>query len=46
MAETGLRTGTIATRNESERIETDAGAIEVVPAWRFLLDQSDSGDKG
>lgn len=46
MAETGLRTGTIVTRNESERIETDAGAIEVIPVWRFLLDQPDSGEEG
>lgn len=41
MAELGLRTGTIVTRNESERIPVDAGTIEVVPAWRFLLDQPD-----
>ena len=46
MAETGLRAGTIVTKNESERIETDAGAIEVVPAWRFLLDQPDSAEEG
>ena len=38
MAELGLKTGTIVTRNESERFDTDAGDIEVVPAWRFLLD--------
>lgn len=38
MAELSLKTGTIVTRNENERIDTDAGAIEVVPAWRFLLD--------
>ena len=46
MAETGLRTGTIVTRNENERIETDDGAIEVVPAWRFLLDQPDAAEEG
>lgn len=28
----------IVTREESELVETDAGDIEVVPAWRFLLD--------
>lgn len=36
MAELSLKTGTIVTRNENERIDTDA--IMVVPAWRFLLD--------
>lgn len=46
MAETGLRSGTIVTKNETERIETDDGPIEVVPAWRFLLDQPDSGEEG
>lgn len=46
MAETGLRAGTIVTKNETERIETDDGPIEVVPAWRFLLDQPDSGEEG
>ena len=38
MAELGLKTGTIVTRNEHERIKVKAGTIEVVPAWRFLLD--------
>jgi predicted AAA+ superfamily ATPase len=38
MAELGLKTGTIVTRNEDERIASDGGTIEVVPAWRFLLD--------
>ena len=37
MAEQGLKTGTIVTRNEEERIRAEAGSIEVVPAWRFLL---------
>ena len=46
MAETGLRSGTIVTKSETERIETDDGPIEVVPAWRFLLDQPDSGEEG
>ena len=44
MAETGLRTGTIVTRGESERIPVDAGTIEVVPIWRFLLDQPDAAE--
>ena len=42
MAELGLKTGTIVSRNEGERIEVEAGTIEVVPAWRFLLDLPDS----
>ena len=40
MAELGLRTGTIVTRHEHGRIEAGDGTIEVVPAWRFLLDLS------
>ena len=42
MAELGLKTGTIVTRNDDERIKTDAGTIAVIPSWRFLLDLSDS----
>jgi len=38
MAELGLTTGTIVTRNDDERIDTGHGAISVVPIWRFLLD--------
>ena len=38
MAELGTRTGTVVTRNEEETIAVDAGSIDVVPAWRFLLD--------
>ena len=38
MAELGLRTGTVVTREEEEMVRIDAGTIEVVPAWRFLLD--------
>jgi hypothetical protein len=37
MVELGLGTGIIVTRNEGEKIETERGMIEVVPAWRFLL---------
>jgi predicted AAA+ superfamily ATPase len=37
MAELGLKTGTIVTRNEEEEVRVDSGKIEVVPAWRFLL---------
>jgi predicted AAA+ superfamily ATPase len=37
MAELGLRAGTIVTRDEEETIPVGAGSIDVVPAWRFLL---------
>ncbi|MCX5975372.1 MAG: ATP-binding protein [Coprothermobacterota bacterium] len=42
MTELGLRTGTIVTQNEDELIDVNAGTIEVVPVWRFLLDLPDS----
>ncbi len=42
MAELGLKTGTIVTRNEDERIDVETGIIEVKPVWRFLLDLPDS----
>ncbi|MDD5559498.1 MAG: ATP-binding protein [Candidatus Methylomirabilis sp.] len=42
MAELKLTTGTIVTRSEHERIEVDGRTIEVVPAWRFLLDLPES----
>jgi len=38
MVDLGLKTGTIATRNEDEQIDTGAGTIEVVPTWRYFLD--------
>jgi predicted AAA+ superfamily ATPase len=37
MEETGLATGEIVTVDEEETIETEAGTIHVVPAWRWLL---------
>lgn len=37
MAECGIKTGTIVTRNEEDQIRLESGTIEVVPAWRFLL---------
>ena len=37
MAELRLPQGTIVTRNEKEQIQVDPGTIDVVPAWRFLL---------
>ncbi len=42
MAELGLSTGTIVTRGEEERIEVGGGTIEVVAAWRFLLELPES----
>lgn len=42
MAELGLKSGTIVTRNEDERIDAGGRTIEVVPAWRFLLDLPES----
>lgn len=42
MVELGLQTGTIVTRNEDEHIVTGAGTIEVLPAWRFLLNLPES----
>ena len=38
MAETGLRTAEIVTLHEEETITTETGAISVVPAWRWLLE--------
>jgi len=32
----GVRAGMVVTLNDSERVETAAGAIDVVPAWRWL----------
>lgn len=37
MAELKLTSGTIVTRGEDETIAIEAGQIEVVSAWRFLL---------
>jgi predicted AAA+ superfamily ATPase len=39
---TNLKTRAIVTRNEDERIEAGGGTIEVVPAWRFLLELPES----
>lgn len=38
MAELNLANATIVTRQEEYSIDVDAGLVEVVPAWRFLLD--------
>ena len=45
MTEQGLSTATIVTRGEEERIETGSGTIEVVPAWRFLLELPESTEE-
>jgi uncharacterized protein len=42
MAELGIKNGTIVTRNREEQIKTDAGTIDVIAAWRFLLDLPES----
>jgi len=42
MAELQMETATIVTRNSDEEIAVDAGKIEVVPTWRFLLDLSEN----
>jgi predicted AAA+ superfamily ATPase len=42
MAELGLKSGTIVTRNEEEEIEVDGGKIDAVPVWRFLLNLPES----
>jgi predicted AAA+ superfamily ATPase len=42
MAELGLKSGTIVTRNEDEQIDVGGRVINVVPIWRFLLDLPES----
>ena len=42
IAELGLQSGTIVTRNENGRIDAGNGTIQVVPVWRFLLDLPES----
>ncbi len=38
MSELKLEKGIIVTRSEEERLKFDYGEIELIPAWRFLLD--------
>jgi len=38
MRELGCKAGTIVTRKDDERIDSDAGTIAAVPVWRYLLD--------
>ncbi len=42
MKELGLSTATIVTRSEEERIDVGAGTVDVLPAWRFLLNLPDA----
>ena len=44
MTELDAGTAIIVTRNERERIEAGDAAIDVVPAWRFLLDTDPADD--
>ena len=39
MAELGLSAGTIVTRHEEDSFAVEAGMIQVVPAWRFILNK-------
>jgi len=38
MTELGLKNGTLVTRRDDERLETETGIVEIMPAWRFLLE--------
>ncbi len=42
ITELGLESGIIVTYGEGDKIEVGGGKISVVPAWRFLLDLSES----
>jgi hypothetical protein len=42
MTELKLSQGIIVTRNEEEQIQVESGKIDVVPAWRFLLNMPES----
>jgi hypothetical protein len=44
MAELKLKSGTIVTRNEEEHIKAESGDIYVLPAWRFLMEFSESNE--
>lgn len=46
MRDFGCKTGTIVTRGEDERIETDSGAVRAVPAWKFLLEVTEANAFG
>jgi predicted AAA+ superfamily ATPase len=38
MSELNLEKGCIITRNEADSIPVKAGIIEIIPVWRFLLE--------
>ena len=38
MREFGIDTSTVVTVNESGTIEVEGGVVNVVPAWRWLLE--------
>jgi predicted AAA+ superfamily ATPase len=38
MVDLGVRSGTVVTLFESERVDTASGRIDVVPAWRWMLE--------
>jgi predicted AAA+ superfamily ATPase len=42
MSELSLESGTIVTRGKEDAIEVEGRKIEIVPAWRFLLNLPDS----
>ncbi|GAB6194451.1 ATP-binding protein [Desulfocastanea catecholica] len=42
MAELNLTQGIIVTRGEEEKIQNESGKIDVIPAWRFLLNVEES----
>jgi len=42
MDELRMKSGTIVTRSEEDRIEVESGRIDIVPAWRFLLDMQEA----
>ena len=44
MAELKLAQGTIVTRGEEEQIRVESGKINVMPAWRFLLNLTERPD--
>ncbi len=38
MKEHGISRGLVVTRTQEERVDPDAGRVDVIPAWRFLLE--------
>jgi len=42
MTEHGVPSASIVTRGQEELVTVDAGVIEVLPAWRFLLGLEES----